>query len=135
MIQWLLVAVLGAAPVAAGAPPTPAAPEAAYDTFMKQDRTARHEAFERLTADKKVELMKVHMRRWRDAHHDRLSAAQLQVIDDNLAAIAPEFYSVPTTPEWRDKAVALFQEASEVFTRDQMLQLFTLDGDYVPARR
>ncbi len=135
--RWLLAAAFVALGfVAAARRPEARATDAIdYDTFMTADPAARRDAFARLSAEQKADLMRTHMERWRAAHERLLSKAQRQVVDDNIAAIAPDFYRQPTTPEWRNKAVSLFKRASEVFTRDEMTQLFTLDGEHVPEPR
>lgn len=128
-----LLTLLLAAP--ASAPPSPAPsprPQERYDAFMLAEPAARVAAFARLAAEEKAELMTTHMRRYQRAHRASLSDEQSAVIDANLAALRPDFYRQPVSRQWRDRAVALFQEAREVFSREEMIQIFSLDGDYIP---
>ncbi len=129
----ILLTLLGA-----GAGPTPASPvpsprpEERYDAFMRAEPAPRGPAFARLAAEEKAELMKTHMRRYQRAHRADLSREQSAAIDANLAALQPGFYRQPVSREWRDRAIALFQEAQGVFSREEMMQIFSLDGDYIP---
>ena len=126
-----LLALLLAAPAPSPAP-SPAGER--YDAFMKAEAPPRGAAFARLPAEEKAELMKTHMRRYQRVHRAQLSPEQNAAIEANLATLAPGFYRQPVSREWRDKAIALFQQAQEVFTREEMQQLFSLDGDYLPPQ-
>jgi len=115
--------------------PSPQAPTPiTYDTFMKQEAPPRGPAFARLSPENRAEIMKTHMRRWLGANDARLSEAQKAVIAENVAALSPDFYREPRSKEWRDKAIALFRKAEQVFSKEDMAQLFTLDGAHIPAR-
>lgn len=129
----VLALLLAAGPPSPAPSPSPA-PVERYDAFMRAEAPPRGAAFARLPAEEKAELMKAHMRRYQRAHRAALSPEQNAVIDANLATLAPDFYRQPVSREWRDRAVALFQQAQEVFTRDEMQQLFSLDGDYLPPQ-
>lgn len=130
----LAVVLLGSTAVASAAGTRPAASPVSYDVLMRAAPSERHETFSRLSPENKADIMRTHMRRWLDSHSTALSQAQKDAIADNLAALGPGFYREPTTREWRDKAIELFRAAQEVFSRDQMVEIFTLDGAYIPPR-
>jgi hypothetical protein len=128
-----LLTLLLAAPGSAPPSPAPSArPQERYDAFMRAEPAPRGAAFARLAAEEKAELMTTHMRRYQRSRRASLSDEQSAVIDANLAALRPDFYRQPVSREWRDRAVALFLQAREVFSREELMQVFSLDGDYIP---
>ena len=135
--RWLaagaLLAVTWPPPLAAHTPAASPSSALSYDAFMTSEPSPRGQAFSRLSPENKSQIMKTHMRRWQAAHRTALSAEQNTAIDENVATLQPGFYQQPTTRQWRDKAVRLYQQAQELFTRYQMRELFTLDGEYLPA--
>lgn len=131
-----LLALVLAAGASGQAPPSPAPsakPPERYDSFMRSQPAPRGAAFSRLPAEEKAELMKTHMRRYQRAHRASLSREQSAAIDANLAALQPDFYRQPVSRAWRDRAIALFQEAQAVFSQEELAQIFSLDGDYIPS--
>ncbi len=129
----VLMTLLGAGP--GSPPPSPAPsprPRERYDAIMLAEPALRAAAFARLGAEEKAEVMKTHMRRYQRARRASLSDEQSAVIDENLAALRADFYHLPVSREWRDRAIALFQQAQQVFSREEMVQIFSLDGDYIP---
>jgi hypothetical protein len=136
-LACLLAGLALAAPARADEPiqakPVPAQPVPAqlitYDSFMKTERPPRGDAFRRLSPENRVLIMKTHMQRWRAAHEADLSEPQKALIEENIATLHPDFYREPTPPEWRDKVIRLFQKAEPLFTREEMRELFTLDGE------
>ena len=105
-----------------------------YEELMKLPRAKRGNTFKTLSPQNKADVVRTHLQRWLDSHKDSLSQKQKDLIADNLALVAPDLYRDPTPLALQEKSIELYRRAEEIFSREQMLELFTLEGAYVPPQ-
>jgi hypothetical protein len=106
-----------------------------YDAFMKLDVQPRREQFPQLSPSDQADLVREQLIRWRRVHATELTEEQRQVVAILATHIQPEFFSSSV----QDKAsratfAALQQRASKVFTPEELANLFTVYGPYLPPQ-
>ena len=69
-----------------------------YDAFMALDNEQRKTRFDGYDAETKSLLMRTHTQRWLDKNRERLSASQVQLVQDMIAYLSPEAYRNPSDP-------------------------------------
>lgn len=112
-----------------------------YTEFMKLSPGSRREIFNEFSAEKRAGIMRTHIERWRDVNRERLTAAQLECIEDALALTSAELYrSGPIDRTPNDPRLAAVRKLEEKvkasFTGEEAAQLLTLEGPAVdPALR
>ena len=124
----LVFSTLGAGPVVVAETPKP---DLSYEGLMKLPRAKRGTTFKILSPQNRADIVRTHMQRWLDAHKDGLSQKQKDLIADNLAVVSPELYRQPLSFALQEKSIELYRRAEEIFSREQMLELFTLEGAYL----
>lgn len=130
-VRWLLLlAALGLPPLALAQ--GEASPKTiTYESLMREEPAARREILARLMPEQKAEIVRTHQRRWLKAHQSRLSERQRKVIQENIATLG-ECQTRPISLECRNRVLRHSREAQKVFSKEEMVQIFTLGGDYVP---
>ena len=115
-----------------------------YDYIMDGDWSHRVTLFDALPATEKAEIVRTHLRRWLGANRHRLSAEQVNLIEEQIAFVRRELYRRPLTSSRRqpsgvpeDATLAatgneLEQRARSLFSREDLYHL-TLHGDRIPA--
>jgi len=102
-----------------------------YDFIMNGGWDHRVALLDLLTPEEKAELVLIHRRRWLAANHHRLSAEQVNAIEEDIAFIVPELYLFPKDPVLSDRAKQLEQRAIRLFAREDLYDI-TLHGHRIP---
>lgn len=105
-----------------------------YDTFGKLDIQERVKVFNEISPENKAEIMRTHVKRWLEKNRSRLSPDQIAVVEQSIASITADSYRLPKSDEDMKRAKELEAKAAGVFSREDMRQAFTLDGDYIPPK-
>ncbi len=106
-----------------------------YDTFMRLDATARHERFPTLTPTNQAALLQEQVVRWQRTNANRLTPEQTQLLTRVAAFITPDLFDSSLHSESiKASFMALEQQASGVFTREELSAFTTIDGPYLPAQ-
>jgi hypothetical protein len=103
-----------------------------YSTLMQKERAERVRSFNEASPEDKSTLVRTHIRRFRSAHRERLSAEQLASLDAHLELMSPEFFAVPERPELMRRARRLAEEAARLFSPDDLRNAFSLHGPEQP---
>lgn len=104
-----------------------------YDEFMPQPLKERLKIFNEVSAENRASLIKTHVERWLAANRPRLSDEQIVVVEEMIPYITPESYRVDRNKEEVErKAEMLYKKAEAVFSREDMMQIMSNRGDYVP---
>ena len=139
-MRWsaLVVAVVLAAASMSGTglaqeKPAPSAKPAVvdYDTFMKLDTQGRIRTFNEVTPENRAALVQTQIKRWRDKNQSRLSPEQLKMIEENLAFVTADRYRQPMTEAERTRAKDLEMRTAALFSREEMMQMLTISGEYI----
>lgn len=77
--------------------PSPA-PQISYADFVKLDYAARRQRFGEVNAATKAAIMRSHLADWLGKNRSRLSASQVEVVQDAIAFVTPALYESPTDP-------------------------------------
>lgn len=117
-----------------------------YFDFRTRPWHDRITLFNTISAEERAQLVRTHVAWWLEAHREELSPEQIIVLEEAIAAIVPELYTVSpdvdvTAPPMGrlgdKKAIArvdqLMDRAKSVFTLDQMRQALTMHwkpGDF-----
>jgi hypothetical protein len=72
-----------------------------YESFIALDLDARAERFREVNPETKAHLMRTHAERWLAANRERLSAGQIELVQEVIAFIIPEHYATDTEEEAR----------------------------------
>lgn len=102
-----------------------------YDAFMQLDRQGRIHTFNQITADNRAEVVRTHIQRWLEANRPRMNAEQIKLMEECIAFATPEAYSLPKSAETLARAKELEARTALLFTRDEMFQALTIQGDYI----
>ena len=92
------VVLNGVAFDASGLQNQPARTQITYDAFMALNDNQRRTRFDGYDAGTKSMLMRTHTQRWLEKNRQRLSASQVQLVQDTIAYLSPEAYSNPGDP-------------------------------------
>jgi len=103
-----------------------------YDTFMKTPFEDRIRLFNEANAETRAALVREQIQRWLASHRAKLSPQQVQVMEENLAFVTPALYEGRGKPEDRERARALEARTAKLFTRAEVRQALTIEGDYLP---
>jgi hypothetical protein len=108
-------------------------PSIGYDEFMPQPLEERLRIFNEVSAENRASLIKTHVERWLTANRPRLSDKQIVVIEEMIPYITPELYRAGRNQEKVERlAEMLYKKAEVVFSREDMMQIMSNRGDYVP---
>jgi len=91
----------------AQSPPQSAAPQISYAEFVTLDYAARRQRFAEVNAETKAAIMRSHIADWLGKNRSRLSAGQLEVVQDAVAFVTPALYESPTDPDVEARTKAL----------------------------
>ena len=105
-----------------------------YDTFMQQDVQGRIRTFNQVTPENRAELVQTQITRWVEKNKARLTPEQLKVMDENLAYVTADRYRKPMTAEEMAQAKDIEARTAAVFSREDMMQALTIQGDYIPKK-
>jgi hypothetical protein len=89
---------------------------------------ARRQVFNKISAEKKVELVRAQVESWREAHRKELNEDQLASIDEMLTIINPELYAAPKSPDRQLQMQELMERANVRFTPEQIRELMLLES-------
>ncbi|MBZ5496401.1 MAG: bacteriocin fulvocin C-related protein [Acidobacteriia bacterium] len=106
-----------------------------YDTFGKLDIQERRKVFNEISPENKAEIMRTHVRRWLETNRNRLSSEQISVLEESIKSITADSYRLPRSNEVMKRAKELEAKTAAVFSQEDMVQAFTLDGDYIPSKK
>jgi hypothetical protein len=112
--------------------PAPASGQAAagrtsfisYDEFTSLGDQAQLHRFAGLSAESKSHLVRTHAGRWLNAHRAELSASQIQVVEEAIAFLTPEFYADPGAATTVAHEASLKQRLACALGRDRAGQAF-----------
>ena len=107
-----------------------------YDTFMRLDVTARRAQFPRLAPSTQADLLREQVVRWRRVQATRLTPEQTHLVAVLATNIEPEFFGPSSLANAHNKATyaALQQRAASVFPPEDLPNLFTVYGPYLPLQ-
>jgi hypothetical protein len=100
----------------------------AYDEFIRLGVQERAERFRVLTPDNKSLLIRTHAERWLTAHRNRLSVAQVAVVENAIAFVTPQLYAQPDNPDLVERESSLKQRLSCTLGRENARQAFKFDA-------
>lgn len=104
-----------------------------YDEFMPQPLQERLRIFNEVSAENRASLIKTHVERWLASNRPRLSNEQISVVEEMIPYITPELYRAGRNQEKVERlAEMLYKKAEVVFSREDMMQIMSNRGDYVP---
>lgn len=107
------------------------APKIDYDTFMQLDLDERIRQFNLISAENRAELVQTQIKRWVEQNRSRLSAAQLKMMEENIAFVTAERYNRSMSEQDRAKAQDLEKRTAALFTREEMSQALSIHGPYI----
>lgn len=132
MRSHILVALLAVSASAQGAPGDPAAGSTferlTHREYMSLDAEARRQVFNKVSADKKAELVRAQVESWREAHRQELNADQLASIDEMLAILDPELYATQKSPDRQLQMQEIIERANVRFAPEQFRELVLLES-------
>jgi hypothetical protein len=103
-----------------------------YDAFMKAPFEERVRLFNEAKPETRAALIREQIQRWLAIRRAKLSPEQVQVMEENLAFVTPALYQGPPKREDRERAQALEAKTAKLFTRAELRQALTIEGDYLP---
>ena len=103
-----------------------------YDAFMQLDLDGRIRTFNEINAENRAQLVQTQIRRWVVKNRHRLTPEQLKLIDENLVIVTPDRYRLPRNTDDVAQAKELADRTSKVFSRDDVMQAFTIYALYIP---
>jgi pimeloyl-ACP methyl ester carboxylesterase len=115
-------------------PPDPVEETIDYDTFMeKTELQDRLRLFNAITPENRAEIVRTQVRRWLEANRDRLTAEQIEVMEDTIASIVPDRYRQPRSKEMEKRRDLDINRMYTVFSReDEVWRAMTIRGNYIP---
>jgi hypothetical protein len=132
MRTYILVALLAVAVSAHGTPSDPPAGNTferlTYREYMSLDTEARRQVFNKISLEKKVELVRAQVECWREAHRKELNEDQLASIDEMLTAIDAELYAAQKSPEKQLQMHEIIGRVNVRFTPEQIRELVLLES-------
>ena len=103
-----------------------------YDAFMQLDASERLRRFEQITPVNRAAILREQLERWRGLRADSLTAEQHAILTEVAAFIRPEHFDGSRRTSAEIEAfMALQKKASSVFTQEESLEAFTLQGRYL----
>lgn len=97
-----------------------------YDAWRPKSRSERLAIFNSIMPEEQAELVSKHIAHFLAIHRVSLTASQIEILEECVAAVTPEMYAVVPNPEALDRARQLEKRASALLTRDQMREALTL---------
>lgn len=95
---------------------------------MTGDRRERQRRFGELNAADRAALVRTHMTRWLAFNAQRLTAEQIELLEEHIALIEPELY------EGEGKNPLPMERNLAAFSREDVADVFTLlYSDAIPA--
>ena len=82
----------------------------AYDAFMQMSVDARLTTFNAIDAENRADLVRTHIRRWLSANRARLTAEQIDLMEENISFVTAERYG-PSKKRGRHREAAGTREA------------------------
>ena len=105
-----------------------------YREMYKLSVEDRFKAFDKISAENRAMLIKTHCERWLAANNSRLSDEQINLINEMIGAISPEWYRSDRDFEKISPEVeALCKRAEAMFSREDGRQLLTIHADYIAS--
>ena len=105
-----------------------------YDTFMKRDLQARIRRFNEISPENRAELVRTQITRWIDLRRASLTAEQLKLIEEWLSIVSPDTYRLPKSEALMTRIKDLETRSAALFTREDLRQALTINGDYIPKK-
>jgi pimeloyl-ACP methyl ester carboxylesterase len=135
--QWRRLEQLIAERSAAGCnyvPPEPLAEPIDYDAFMQTDNIhERMWIFNAMSRENRAEVVRTQIRRWRDANRERLSEAQLALLEEQIQFIHADRFQHPQQDADLARRDELMDRAYGLFRREELWNL-TIRAPHIPAR-
>jgi hypothetical protein len=127
-----LLASLACASVALSQP-TLAQPIISYDSLWKHDVETRLKVFGSLSQENKAEILTTQIQRWILKNRDRLSAAQISLLEERMALAKEDLAGrLPKTQETADRWNDLQRRSHRAFGWVDMQQIMSIRADYIP---
>jgi hypothetical protein len=102
-----------------------------YDEFCKLDLQAKNRLFNVITPENRADLIRTQIQRWLDKSRPRLTPAQIQVMEDNIAFIKADLYRLPRREADLAKAKELEQRTLALMSREDMTEALTVYGSCI----
>ena len=97
-----------------------------YDEFRCTTWEERISIFSALSAEEKAQLVRSQISGWLQRHHDELSPAQVEILEEAIALAIPERYSRPKSDALVAQSREFAKRARAVLTPEQARDALTM---------
>ena len=99
-----------------------------YLEYMSLNTDARRQVFNKISVDKKADLVRAQVVSWREVHRKELNEDQLASIDELLTIIDPEFYTAQKSAGKQLHLQEVTERANILFAPEQIRELMFLES-------
>jgi hypothetical protein len=105
-----------------------------YDEFMDMALDDRKAVFNYVPPDARARLVRAHLERYLASHGDALTRDQRILIEEMITTVTASLYVVPRGEEAARRLRDLETRATRLFTKTEMIDVFTLDGPKIARK-
>jgi hypothetical protein len=109
-------------------------PRLDYDSFRTKSWSERVSLFNRISAEERAELVRTHIRRWLSLHRHELTDEQIAIVEENIAFIRADLYTLPRDEELVSRYSDLAKRTVMLLSREQARDALTMYWDRSCAR-
>jgi translation elongation factor EF-Ts len=91
--------------------------------------TERVSLFNSISAEERAELVRTHISRWLSLHRHELTGEQIAIIEENIAFIRTDLYTLPRDEELVSRYLDLAKRTAKLLSRDQARDALTMYWD------
>jgi hypothetical protein len=102
-----------------------------YDSFRTLGWAERVALFNSISAEERAELVRTHILRWLSLHRHELTDEQIAIIEENIAFIRADLYTLPRDEDAVRRYLDLVKRTTMLLSRDQARDALTMYWDRV----
>jgi len=100
-----------------------------YDSFRAMGWAERVSLFNSVSAEERAELVRIHISRWLNLHRHELTDEQIAIVEENIAFIRTELYTLPRDEDLVSRYADLAKRTAMLLSRDQARDALTMYWD------